>query len=369
MNMPFTHLLAQPTTIPSGFTPGSGWFLPEQASTIAPAIDFLFDYINAVSIVFTVGILALTVWWAWKYRSSVHPDPKPPGHNNVLEVVWTVVPGLLILVMFWLGFKGYNDMTVVPPLAKRVAVIGKTWVWTFNYPNPDGGADSVDSVLYAPVNEPVVLEMTSDDVIHSFYIPAFRVKKDVVPGRYNKLWFQATRTGEFPVYCTEYCGQQHSEMLTKVVVLEADAYAAKMKEIANIRQANKEYLSPVEIGKKLAALQGCKSCHSVDGTPGTGPTWKNLWGEPVPLASGKQVVADYDYVKESIYYPGKELVMKEDGSGSYGNAMPAAPQLDGEMVWYITQYMKSLSDKHAVEADVNKLTDDKVKEIQKQFVK
>jgi cytochrome c oxidase subunit II len=357
-------ILAQPTyPIPPG-TDGAGVFLPRQASTVAPAVDYLFYYINAVSIVFAFGCIALTFWWAWKYRAAKQPEPEPAGHNNVLEIVWSVIPAVLILVMFWFGFKGYMDMTVAPPAADRVVVKGKMWNWLFEYPNADGSLVGISDILYLPKGSPVALEMTSADVIHSLYIPAFRLKKDVVPGRYNKFWVQPTETGEFPVYCTEYCGTSHSKMLAKAVVLEPDEYRAKVRELADFRKSAGAYLSPPEIGKKLVALNGCGTCHNVSGAAGgTGPTWKNLYGEVQQVASGKNPVADYDYMLESIHYPQRQIALDEQGK-PYTAAMSAYTNLSAEQIWYITEYMKTLSDKSAGEVVNDVVTEESIKSLQ-----
>jgi cytochrome c oxidase subunit II len=364
--MSFNFLAAAEEFVPPHAFEGGGIFLPKQASTHAPAVDYLFYYINAVSIVFGVAIIVLTFWWAWKYRSSVHPNPQPAGHNNVLEIVWTVVPALLILVMFWYGFVGFIDMTVAPPNAERVKVTGKMWAWNFEYPNPAGGPNGVTDILYLPKDKPVILEMTSIDTIHSLYIPAFRLKKDVVPGRFNQFWVQATELGEFPVYCTEYCGKLHSKMLAKAVVLEEDAFREKMKEVADYRKVNGNYASAAEIGFKIAQLNGCFSCHSVDGTNNTGPTWKDLIGETQPVASGRNPVGGFDYIYESTHYPQKEIALGPDGK-PYTAAMSAYTNLTAEQTWYLTEYFRSLSSK--TQADVSKtpVTAESIKALQDQL--
>lgn len=378
----FLNLLAQttapvtqlePTTRPAAHAPDEGIFLPQGVSTVAADIDWLFNYINAVTVVFTVGIFAVTIWFAIRYRESRNPVPEPPQHNNVLEVVWTVIPLILVLFMFWFGFRQFMDQTVAPPNADRIAVEGFTWDWNFNYPNPLGGPEVKSKILYLPANRPVVLEMGSRDVIHSLYLPEFRLKKDVVPGRWNKMWLEATKTGEYEVYCTEYCGDRHSRMFTKAIVLNEADYREQLLRLADYTKTPEgEPRSPVQVGEYLYTLQGCNSCHKVAGsatdTSGQGPSWVNMYGADQPLVGGGSVKMDYDYLRESIYYPGRKLAQHRDGSGkAYGNIMTPYPQLSEADVRYLVEYMKSLSDAHKAEADNRPLDDSRKREYSRPY--
>lgn len=355
-----------------------GFFFPKQASTIAPTVDQTHWFINAVMVFFAILIFVMTVWFAFRYRKSKHPTPAPAGHNNLLEVGWTVAPALILLVMFFMGFRGYMELAVPPTAAHDVQVNGKMWVWTFEYKSPEDGTPIQDPALYLPLGEPVVFTMTSSDVIHSLFLPAFRVKKDVVPGRFNKLWVTATQIsrpfpegfdpnapfdaatanalgvfknesgkfvdadgnplGGFDVYCTEYCGINHSTMLTKAYVLPPNEYRAKLIELSDPSKGGR--IPPAEVGAIMYKNKGCITCHSVDGSRGTGPTWKDLYGKTGRFTTGESYVADENYIAESIYYPNRHLV---EGFG--GGGMPSyLGQVNEKELGWIIEYMKSISE-------------------------
>jgi len=358
-----------PSTRPTEPAPDEGIFLPQGVSTIAGDVDGVFFYINAVTVFFTVLIFALTIYYAIRYRASRNPVPEPPQHNNVLEVVWTVVPLILVLAMFWFGFRQFMDQTIAPPNAERIAVDGYTWAWQFKYPNPKGGPEVTSQTLYMPVNRPVVLELGSRDVIHSLFLPEFRLKRDVVPGRWNKFWLEATKTGTYEVYCTEYCGDRHSQMATNAVVLDEAAYRAKILELADITNDGRGgKRTPVQVGEYLYRLQGCNQCHRVeDQNSAIGPSWVNMYMSDQPLASGRTVKSDYDYLRESIYYPGKEIAINTQTGAAYGNVMPAYPNLSEAEIRYLVEYMKSLSDAHKGEADARPLDDERVRQYSRPY--
>lgn len=329
MTMPTLNLLA---------AAHPGFFMPIQASKIAREIDPLAWYIHGVTIFFTLLICVLTGYFAWKYHKSRYPVADPPGHNNLLEVTWTVLPSIIIFVMFFWGFRVFIRMTEAKPAALQIDAIGQMWEWSFQYRNPLGGPDVKTKELYVPIDTPVEVTLRSNDVIHSLYLPAMRVKKDVVPGRFNKLNFEATKLGDYSIYCAEYCGDLHSRMLSVVHVLTADEYRAKIIEESN---PIKPGLPPEVIGKNISSLNGCFSCHSQDGKAGVGPTWKDMFGHNAELADGKSVPVDDAYVLESIRNPNAKVV-KGFGPPSAMNAFAAA-QLPDEHVKYIISYMKSIS--------------------------
>jgi len=318
-----------------------GFVFPKQASTVAMQNDVLWWIITGISIFFTALIFFLTVYFCIKYRASKHPVAAPAGHNNLLEVGWTIVPAIIVFGIFIVGFVDYMNLVTPPTNALNIRVIGKQWNWTYEYA-PKSGSPVIADTLYVPIDTPVVLTLSSDDVIHSFYIPSFRVKKDVVPGRYNKMWFQATKTGTYDVYCTEYCGTQHSTMLSKVVVLTPDEYEKKLVEISDLYFQNvdgqKVAVPMADVGKILYKARGCNSCHSIDGSKNTGPTWKDLYLEKQALESGETVIADEAYISESIEYP-KAKVVK-----GYPNNMPSYKgQLTAKDINAIIEYMKTMS--------------------------
>ncbi|KXK31692.1 MAG: Cytochrome c oxidase subunit 2 precursor [Candidatus Hinthialibacteria bacterium OLB16] len=187
------------------------FWLPAQRSTYAGEVDALFYFILWLSVFFFSLIVGLMVYFVWKYRAREgHTSQPSPIHNTTLEVVWTIIPVLIVIVIFYMGFTGFMNIANPPQNAYEINVTGMKWKWLFTYPN-----GYVDEKLHVPVNRPIRLVMTSEDVIHSLYIPAFRMKMDVVPGRYHKIWFNANKEGEYDVYCAEYCGTSHSDMITK----------------------------------------------------------------------------------------------------------------------------------------------------------
>jgi len=272
-----------------------GFWMPPQGSQVAQDTDWLFFFVYWVSVFFFLLILVLLVGFAWKYRyREGQPVLDAPKHNTALELTWTFIPTLIVIVIFYYGFKGYLKMAVPPPDSYEVDVTAHMWDYTFAYPN---GQISDDTNLHIPVNTPVVFVLTSTDVLHGFYMPIFRIKKDVVPGRYNKIWVQATMEGTFDIFCTQYCGQDHSSMRRKVIVESR----AKFVEWVNNLGGGK--LPPAARGKYLWNTRGCSSCHSTDGSAtGKAPTWKDLFMSQVQTMDGMHV-ADENYIHEVISHP------------------------------------------------------------------
>lgn len=289
---------------------GTFW-LPEAASTIAPEVDGLFAFVTWVSTILFVGVVLAMLYFAIRYRrKSPGERPQPIKESKILEISWIVVPTILVLLVFNWGFKTFIKMGVAPPDAYEIRAEAWKWNWRFTYPN---GTTSPD--LYVPVDRPVKLKMSSQDVIHSFFVPAFRVKKDVVPNRYSQVWFEATRTGDFDVFCTEYCGTAHSDMMSTVKVVSQQEFN---DWLATGGGATDDMPLP-QLGELLYEQQGCQTCHSLDGSPKVGPTWKDLYGkENHPMADGSTVTADEDYLYEAIVEPGAKIVE------GYQNVMPAS---------------------------------------------
>lgn len=306
------------------------WF-PEQASTFAPQVDFLFNVILWISIIFFVLVVAAMVYFMIKYRQRPGYKGSPEGlHNTFLEVTWSVVPTFIVVWIFWEGMVGYLAMTTMPVDTEDVKVTAKKWVWSFKYKN---GAES--DKLFLQVGRDTKLIMRSDDVLHSFFVPAFRAKRDVVPGRFSYMWFQPTKEGTFDLFCTEYCGDNHSGMITKAVVLSEEKYDAMLKELA------KEPEDIVARGKWLYERKACKGCHyaGAEGAQGPGPSYNGSWGKPVPLAAGGEATFDENYVERSILNP-IEQARKGYESAS---AMPSYKgQLKKDQIEAITEFIKSL---------------------------
>jgi cytochrome c oxidase subunit 2 len=280
---------------------GGDFWMPVEGSTGAVAVDRIFSLVLWVSVFFFVLIVFLMVLFVVRYRRREGREEAEaaPTHSTKLEITWTTIPILIVIVIFIWGFRVFLNINTPPANAYEVQVTGQKWKWLFTYPN-----GHVDESLHVPVNTPVRLVMTSEDVIHGFYIPAFRLKRDVIPGRYVKIWFRAVKTGEYQIYCTQYCGTGHSDMWAKVVVHEPGGFERWLEAASNFLTT----MSPAQAGERLYRTLGCAQCHTVDGTASTGPTWKGLFGRQVPLQGGNSVVADEDYVRESIMDPQAKIV-------------------------------------------------------------
>lgn len=316
--------------------------LPEQASTLAPIVDELYYHVFWFSVVSFVGVVAAMCYFAWKFRRRKGVSSKPPGHHNALELFWTFSPLILLAYFFHAGFDGFMYMSVAPPDSINIRVTAYKWRWVFEQPN-----GMQEGELTVPVDRPVRLIMGSapnpppDDtaIIHSFYVPAFRVKRDVVPGMFTSVWFQATREGEFQIYCAEYCGTGHSRMLSKVKVISQCEYDRYLS-IGPQRPA--EYATDVEWGRALFMNNGCAACHNVDAAlgSGVGPNLANVAGYEQRLADGSTVMADAEYLRESLVEPQATIV-----EGYTGAAMPSFGGLPQSQLNALIAYIASLSDR------------------------
>ena len=290
---------------------------------------------------FFVLIMGVMGWFMWRYR-RLSEDQKTSSisHNGKIEFLWSAIPAVLLVVIFIWGEVDFLKQTVPPNDAIQVRVTGRQWFWTVEYPDYPGVqlTSSVDEsvvTLMVPKGKPVQLTMTSEDVIHSFFVPAFRVKRDVVPGRYTNIWFEATQVGTFNLYCTEYCGDQHSAMIGTVKVLEPDLFEAALAEAGKLDQAEGE--SSAAFGERIYKRRGCNACHSVDGSPKTGPTWKGLWGKQESTDKGTVQVND-DYIRESVLEPNAQIV-----TGFNGVKMPSYKgQLEQKHISALIDYIKTL---------------------------
>jgi len=277
--------------------------LPPQSSTIAAEVDSLFYFILWASLLIFVIVVAGLIYFSIKYKKS-DPDGKVtsgPTHNTTLELIWTILPTILVIIVFFWGFKTFMKMNIVPKDAIEIQVTGKKWIWMFEYPN---GYKTLNE-LTVPLGQPVKLLMSSEDVIHSFFVPSFRIKMDLLPNRYTVTWFEATQKGSFDLLCTEFCGQGHSEMLGKVTVLGEDEFEEWIKTVGD--EAGED-LPLEELGAKLYATKACATCHTIDGTPSVGPTLKNIFNHNVDLENGTTVLADENYLRRSIIDPQAEIV-------------------------------------------------------------
>jgi cytochrome c oxidase subunit 2 len=314
----------------AGGPEGSPW-LPPPRSTYAGDIDFVFNFILGISVFFFLLIVGLMLAFVIRYRAREGVEPQPsPKHNLALEVVWTGIPLLLVMFIFYFGFRSYMKLAVDPQNAYEIQVTGQKWTWFFTYPN-----GYVAEQLHVPVDRAVRLVMTSEDVIHSLFIPAFRLKRDVVPGRYHKVWFNATEPGEYDLFCAEFCGTNHSNMTTKVVVHAAGEFDKWLEDASNLLA----HMSPQDAGRELYKGRGCSQCHSIDGKVGTGPTFLNLFGHPVAMKDGTTLTADENYIRESILNPQARLV---------AGFQPVMPTFKGkfkdEEITAVIEYIKTLKE-------------------------
>lgn len=305
--------------------------LPEQASSVAYGIDVLHYVVIGVSVLGAVGVtLAVAVLLLRFHRRHGYTPPRRARRVSVWAEAFVIGGLLLMFVVFWIvGFLQFVTLRTPPANAMDVYVVGKQWMWTFAYPN---GAASIGD-LYVPVHRPVRLVMTSRDVIHSFFVPEFRVKQDVVPGRTTTMWFEATKPGTYQVLCTEYCGTEHSRMRGRVIVLEEAAWTRWLEG------AGEDRTQLAAVGARIAAQRGCLRCHSVDGVPHLGPTWAGVFGTTVPLAGGASIRVDEAYLTESMMDPQRRLRL------GFPPTMPTyRGLLDAGEVAALVEYIRSLAD-------------------------
>ena len=277
--------------------PATFWF-PEQASTFAKEVDDFYFFIYYICLIFFIPIvIGMILFVIWYRRRPGYEGSSEAWHNNLLEVTWTVVPTLLVVWIFVRGTQGYLDMMRPPADTIDINVTARKWAWTFQYPN-----GAISDQLHVPNNKAVRLRMRADDVLHSLFIPAFRCKTDVVPGRLTTMWFQAIKEGEYDLYCAEYCGEKHSQMHADVYVHSVEGYNAWVEE------ANKPPTGdPVKHGLWLYNRVGCKGCHSLEENKViVGPSFSRSFGSTQQLAGGGSQQIDENYIRESILEPQKK---------------------------------------------------------------
>jgi len=300
---------------------------PEQASNFAPHVDALMVFITLVCLFFAVSVTIAIIVFFFKYHRTKPNAVGVPLHGDSrLEALWMVVPLMLAMVMFSWGAVIYVDYRHAPQDTLDIYVIGKQWMWKAQQPN---GMREINE-LHVPVGRNVRLILASEDVIHDFYVPAFRVKMDVVPGHYNTMWFRPTRPGRYHFFCSQYCGTNHAIMGGWVTVMEPSDYAAWLAGSTGGET------NPVVMGEKLFAEKACITCHVANGS-GRAPSLNGLYGAQVLLADGSTVTANDDYIRESILQPRAKIV------AGYQPLMPTFQgQLTEEQILALTAYIKSV---------------------------
>jgi cytochrome c oxidase subunit 2 len=310
-----------------------------QASTSAQKSDAVFFYVFALSVAFLIFITALMIYFVIRYSRKRHPKAEQIEGHTGLEILWTTIPLVLFLTIFYYGWTNYEYMRQAPRDAMAVKVNARQWSWSFEYPN---GKQS--KILYAPLGKPMKVEVRSLDVVHGFFVPAFRLKVDAVPSHTNTTWFEATKLGSFDIECTVICGVDHSLMLSKVVVVPEDAFKAwyfggdDAPEPKPVPDAPKPVAAFVHPGLAVMTAKGCLDCHSVDGKPMVGPTLKGLFGKQEVVVSGKAartVTVDEAYLRQAIVNPMKDVVR------GYPPSMPPTPLAPKELDDVIG-YLKTL---------------------------
>lgn len=279
---------------------GTLW-LPPAESTLAPEIDGLFYFVYWISVVIFVLVILAMAYFTVKYRRRKADEM--PGHveeSKLLEASWIVVPTILTMIVFTWGFQSFLKLGTAPPGSYEIIVRAKKWLWEFEYPNGTVATNE----LRVPVGRNVRLVMSSQDVLHSFFVPVFRVKQDVLPNRYSSVWFNAINEGEHQIFCTEYCGTQHSGMLAKVMVLPVDEF----NEWVESGGGNFDEMPLPEYGAALYQQQACFTCHSIDGTQVIAPTFQGLFGKQRSFVDGGSAIADENYLRESILNPSAHIV-------------------------------------------------------------
>jgi cytochrome c oxidase subunit 2 len=281
--------------------PEPSFQMPAAMTAAASEIDDVYYAMYWFSLVFTVVITAATLYFVAKYRRKKGDILEPPGNVTVLEITWTVIPILFIIVLFHIGFKAYINNAVAAEGAMEVRVRGERWKWEFEYPNGmrENGA------LTVPVGKPVKLVLSSSDVIHSFFVPAFRLKKDAVPGMYSTIAFEPNVMGDAQVYCAEYCGTSHSGMLAMIHVVDQKTFDDFMKE----GPKKPDDLTPEQWGEKLFTQNNCNTCHSRDGSKSPGPGFKGMYGRDEMMSTNDMIKIDDNYIRESILKPQAKVVM------------------------------------------------------------
>ena len=300
--------------------------LPDRASTVAGEVDAIYYFLILVSLFFGGIIVIGLVYSAIRYRKGSKSSRANAVDEHLgLELAWSLIPLVIAIGIFVWSSKVFINMHVAPKDAMEVYVVGKQWMWKIQHPQ---GNREINT-LHVPVGKPVKLIMTSQDVIHSFYIPAFRIKQDVLPGRYTTQWFEATTPGEYHLFCAEYCGTSHSGMIGKVVVMEPAEYEEWLAGTVG-------GLAMGTTGQQLFQQFGCQTCHKQDAGQ-RGPSLDGLFGSQVKLVNGQTVVADQEYIRESILNPSAKVV------AGYQVLMPMyRTQLTQEQVNQLAAYVKSL---------------------------
>lgn len=277
-----------------------------QASNFVKGVDTAFILILGISFFFLIALTVVMIYFIYKYNKKRHPVATQIHGSTTLEVVWTVIPFLLTMVMFYYGWAGWKPMQKAPEDAMEITVYGRMWNFSYEYEN-----GRRTDTLFVPKDQAVKLNLKAMDVLHSLYIPAFRVKQDMVPEKENNfMWFVPQKVGSYEIFCTEYCGLQHSYMYSTVKVMENSDFQKWIADTTQVAAAA-NIDAPGATGKRIMQNIGCFACHTIDGTKLVGPSFKGIWGGEHTVVTGKEtrkVTVDEEYIKRSIYDPNADVV-------------------------------------------------------------
>jgi len=306
-------------------------------SNFVSSVDTAFVFILGISALFLIGITGAMIYFIIRYNKKKHPVAEEIEGSTKLEIIWTVIPTILVLVMFWLGWHAYIPQRKIPADALNVKVTAAMWSWRFEYDN-----GKVTDTLIVPAGKNVAMHLNAVDVLHSLYIPDFRIKEDLVPNRKNSMWFNAPITGTYELFCTEYCGLRHSYMLSAVKVIpqqEFDAwYAAAPPKMDSAAAA-----VPGAAGKLIIQSKACIACHTSDGTKLVGPSFKGIYGHKITVVTDgkeREITVDDEYIKRSILEPDADVVK----GFTKGQMVSYKGQLTDDDIKAITEYIKTLGE-------------------------
>lgn len=311
---------------------------PQQASNFVAGVDLAFVIIMGISIFFLILLTVIMLVFIRKYRKDKHPKAIQNEGSNRLEALWTGIPLVLVLLMFYFGWMGWRPMKNPPDEAMHVKAIARSFNWRFEYEN-----GKFSDSLIVPINEPVILDLVALDVLHSLYIPAFRVKEDMVPGQEKVMWFIPGTEGEFDLFCTEYCGLQHSYMFTVVKVLPKEEFDAWMTDTSAVAAVVDSEVSLADQGWEVLRRNGCNACHSVDGSKLVGPSYLGGWGGTRTVVTDREereITVDAEYVKRSIFDPNADVVQGFNKS----LMLPYEGIVTEQEVELIIEYLKKLNE-------------------------
>jgi cytochrome c oxidase subunit 2 len=311
---------------------------PQQASNFVAGVDLAFFIILGISIIFLISLTIIMLVFIRKYRKEKHPEAIQNEGSNKLEALWTGIPLVLVLVMFYFGWMGWKPMKNPPDDAMRVKAIARMWNFQFQYEN-----GKVTDSLYVPINEPVILDLVALDVLHSLYIPAFRVKEDMVPGQEKEMWFIPGTEGNYDLFCTEYCGLEHSYMFTGVKVMPKEEFETWIADTTAVAVVVDTEMSLADQGFEIMRRNGCNACHSSDGTKLVGPSYLGYWGTMRKVTTGREereVLFDEEYVRRSIYDPNADIA---EGFNR-GLMLSYEGMVAEEEVDLIIEYLKALNE-------------------------